>query len=68
MKRELSIEFRIGLLLFALWTILSRFTGTHHFILGGLAGISTCMLLIGSLRKAQYDALKSFKRRITAGK
>lgn len=64
MKRKLRIELRIGLLLFAVWSVLNQFTETPHFVLGGLIGISICLMLIGGLHKAQYTALKLFKKKM----
>ena len=64
MNRKLRVELRIGLLLFALYVILSRFSEMPHFVLGVLIGVSVCLMLIGSLGDAQYSALKSLKKRI----
>ena len=65
MKRKLRNELKIGLLLYALYGILYRFTEMPHFVLGGLIGGSVCLMLIGVLSEAQYNTLKSFKKRIT---
>ena len=65
MKRKLRNEQIIGLLLFALYCILYRFSEMPHLVLGGLIGVSVCLMLIGGLSEAQYNTLKSFKRSIT---
>ena len=65
MKRQLRLELRIGLLLFALFAVLNQFTETPHFVLGALIGASICLTLIGSLRETPYNALKALKRKIT---
>ena len=60
MKRELRVELRTGLLLFAAWGVLNHFADVHHFILGGLIGASICLMIVGSLGEVPYNALKSF--------
>ena len=64
MRRELRLEFRIGMLFFVLYSLLNQFTNTPHFILGILIGASICLMIIGSLRETPHNALKAFKRRL----
>ena len=63
MGKQLRIELRIGLLLYAAYALLNQFTQAHHFILGMLVGLSICLMLVGGLRGAPYVALKALKKR-----
>ena len=57
MGKQLRIELRLGLLLYAAYTLLNQFTQAPQFILGMLAGLSICLMLVGGLRDAPYAAL-----------
>lgn len=61
-NRELKTEFKIGLLTFALYIILYRFTNTHESILGLIFGISIGAYIIGFLPQNIKTKIKTFKK------
>ncbi len=69
MKRDMRKETKIGILLLALFNIINFITTNiapeiHilHFLLGGLAGLSLCQIVIGILPESAYLKLKNFKK------
>lgn len=68
MRNELKKEVKIGILLFAVFNVLNLIFNeifaempTLHFLLGGFAGLSLTMIIIGILPEAVYLKLKDFK-------
>lgn len=59
--RPLKKEFKIGLLCFALYMILYRFTNVHHIILGIIFGISMGAYLLGLLPSTVKNKIRNFK-------
>lgn len=69
MKENMRKEVKMGLLLFAIFSIIRYITieivaevPVIHFFLGGLVGLSLVYIIIGSLSEATYLKLKAFKR------
>ncbi|WP_373482196.1 hypothetical protein [Acetobacterium sp.] len=69
MKPTMRKELKIGLLLFAIFNLINFIIKNLlpeipvlHFILGGLAGLALCQIIIGILPAATYLKLKNFKR------
>ena len=63
MKKQMRIEFALGLLLISLSIILNRFFNLHHFIQGALLGLGIALEVVGSLSDDVYDKLKQFKNK-----
>jgi hypothetical protein len=59
-RKELSL----GLGFLALYFILSRFSSLPSFFLGGLMGLSLCLMLVGALPDKVYQRLKDRKKKL----
>jgi hypothetical protein len=57
-------ESRIGIIAVALLIILNRFTSVSDLLLGLLAGLGICFIIIGSLPEKTYSKLKDWKTSI----
>jgi len=67
MKRRIRKELSIGLFCLGIALILKQFTGTPHFIVGALLGLSLCLEIIGALPDKAYNSLKRFKHKTING-
>lgn len=70
MKTTMRKELKIGLLLFAVFNLVNLFVNNRfpeipalHFILGGLAGLAFCQIIIGILPESAYLKLKKLKKK-----
>ncbi|WDV45784.1 hypothetical protein PV797_20170 [Clostridiaceae bacterium M8S5] len=61
-NKELKLEFKVGLLTFALYLVLYRFTDVHELILGLLFGISMSAYIKGLMPQSILAKIKLFKR------
>lgn len=62
-------KLKIGILLFAIYNLANLIINyllpeipVLHFILGGLAGLALCQIIIGSLPETTYLKLKNLKK------
>lgn len=69
MKQDLRKEVKVGILLFAIFSILNLIINNFfpelpvlHFLLGGLAGLAFSQIIIGILPEPAYLKLKNFKK------
>lgn len=71
MKTTMRKELKIGILLFAIYNLANLIINQMlpeipalHFILGGLVGLSSCLIIIGLLPESTYLKLKNFKKKL----
>ncbi len=71
MKPTMRKELKIGILLFAIFNLANLMINhlfpeipALHFILGGLAGLAFCEIIIGILPETTYLKLKNLKKNL----
>lgn len=62
--KKMRREIRFGLLAYALYIVLNRFTSVPDLFLGILMGMTLCFYTLGLLPEKLYTRLKAWKRAV----